>query len=230
MRKAADIMISQNVFPQHEKAVREFPQNLVIWSSDKLLLKPYSEYFLGLLMVFQRAAGGNTAYFWGEITKYGSHWYFPAVYALKEPLTLHILTLAALLFGVMRIRRPLRGREWLRAHITEIAFAICIAFYWWASMRSILNIGVRHVLPTFPFIYILVALGVTSLYRYLMDKKLLMWGFRLVLAALILWQASSVLRVHPHYLAYFNEAAGGPEGGHRYVVDSNLRSEERRVG
>ena len=29
-------------------------------------------------------------------------------------------------------------------------------------------------------------------------------------------------RVHPHYLAYFNELAGGPAGGYRYLVDSNL--------
>ena len=30
------------------------------------------------------------------------------------------------------------------------------------------------------------------------------------------------LRIHPHYLAYFNELAGGPDGGWRYLVDSNL--------
>jgi hypothetical protein len=29
-------------------------------------------------------------------------------------------------------------------------------------------------------------------------------------------------RVRPHYLTYFNEIAGGPSGGHRYLVDSSL--------
>jgi len=28
--------------------------------------------------------------------------------------------------------------------------------------------------------------------------------------------------VHPSYLAYFNEITGGPDGGYRYVLDSNL--------
>ena len=28
--------------------------------------------------------------------------------------------------------------------------------------------------------------------------------------------------VHPHYLAYFNELAGGPRNGYKYLVDSNL--------
>jgi len=30
------------------------------------------------------------------------------------------------------------------------------------------------------------------------------------------------LRVSPHYLAFFNELAGGPGSGHRVLVDSNL--------
>ena len=34
--------------------------------------------------------------------------------------------------------------------------------------------------------------------------------------------AASVLRVHPNYLAYFNEAAGGPAQGWRWLVDSNV--------
>jgi hypothetical protein len=36
------------------------------------------------------------------------------------------------------------------------------------------------------------------------------------------WYAVSVLRVHPHYLAYFNEPAGGPANGYRLLADSNL--------
>jgi hypothetical protein len=40
--------------------------------------------------------------------------------------------------------------------------------------------------------------------------------------ALGLAYAASVLRVHPHYLAYFNELAGGPSQGWRWLVDSNL--------
>jgi len=40
--------------------------------------------------------------------------------------------------------------------------------------------------------------------------------------ALALWYAVSVLRVHPHYLGYFNEVAGGPAQGWRYLVDSNV--------
>ncbi len=34
--------------------------------------------------------------------------------------------------------------------------------------------------------------------------------------------ATSSLRIHPHSLAYFNEAAGGPENGWRHMLGSNL--------
>jgi len=39
---------------------------------------------------------------------------------------------------------------------------------------------------------------------------------------LLSWLALGTLRVSPHYLAFFNELAGGPAGGYRYLVDSNL--------
>jgi hypothetical protein len=37
-----------------------------------------------------------------------------------------------------------------------------------------------------------------------------------------IWLMGSTLKTYPDYLAYFNEVAGGPENGHRFLVDSNL--------
>ena len=36
------------------------------------------------------------------------------------------------------------------------------------------------------------------------------------------WLLAETLMIFPYYLTYFNQLAGGPAGGHRYVVDSNL--------
>ena len=41
-------------------------------------------------------------------------------------------------------------------------------------------------------------------------------------AALGVWLVLGALRVSPHYLAYFNQIAGGPGNGYRCLVDSNL--------
>ena len=39
---------------------------------------------------------------------------------------------------------------------------------------------------------------------------------------LAIWYIGTSLYIHPHYLAYFNELAGGPDNGYKYLVDSNL--------
>ena len=151
----------------------------------------------------------------------GVPFYFPYVYLVKEPLALHILTAIVLLFALGRIRLLRFRRDWLKAHMTEVAFLLIIGVYWWAAIRSNLNIGVRHILPSFPFIYVLVAIGVASIYKCLARRTAAVRAFFVILGALLVWQAASVLRVHPSYIAYFNELAGGPDNGWQVVTDSN---------
>ncbi|MBI4479434.1 MAG: glycosyltransferase family 39 protein [Acidobacteria bacterium] len=214
----------------------------VLWASDKPLLRPWSEYGLGMLLTFKRSKVGNQPFFLGEIFSAGQRFYFPFVYFVKEPLALHLLTLLALAFGISRCLQPSYRREWLAAHFTEIAFLLVIAVYWLAAINSHLNIGVRHLLPAFPFVYMLVANELATRDRHLAGqaesfptdvpgtashaaparRAAALRGFRLMLGALLAWQAVSVLRAHPAYLAYFNELAGGPDGGWQYVVDSNI--------
>ena len=43
-----------------------------------------------------------------------------------------------------------------------------------------------------------------------------------VLGLLCLWYVAASMAIYPHYLSYFNEIAGGPEHGYRYLVDSNI--------
>ncbi len=197
--------------------------NAVVWMADKPILKGLGQYILGIFMVLQRASGGNTGYFLGEVSFVGWKTYFPAVYFLKETLVFHLLTVISLFYAVCRIKRPwqnnipARVSEWIKYHLPEFAMLGFIAIYWASSLSSNLNIGVRHLLPTLPFVMVLVG-GVTSMWLKEPRKKLktafIIW--------LVLWQAYSVVSVYPHFLAYFNETIGGPSEGHKYVVDSNL--------
>ncbi len=45
---------------------------------------------------------------------------------------------------------------------------------------------------------------------------------RITFLVLLAWYLFGTLRIAPHYLAFFNELAGGPAGGYCYLVDSNL--------
>lgn len=202
--------------------------NLVVWMADKPILRAYSQYLLGLLMVFQRASGGNTTFFMGEISAAGWTQYFPVVYAVKEPLALHVLTIIALLFfawqinlKVIRLSLGNRLAQKLKQYFPEIAMLLFVAMYWTLSIKSNLNIGVRHVLPTLPFVYVLISGQIKRIFDYLKAKPS-RFAAGLALTILLLWYAFSSLSIFPNYLTYFNELVGGAKNGYIYVTDSNL--------
>jgi len=200
---------------------------LVIWMSQQPILRPYAQYLFGLCMVFQRATGGNTTYFLGEVNNRGWYNYFPTVYAIKEPLTLHILTIISLLLlaageTVLVWKKIFNSlSHFLKNNFTEIAMLIFLAIYWGASITSNLNIGVRHILPTFPFIYILISGQMKRLFEKIHNKKIRVTCY-LLLAACLVWYAVSSLSIFPYYLSYFNELVGKAKNGYIYVTDSNL--------
>jgi 4-amino-4-deoxy-L-arabinose transferase-like glycosyltransferase len=217
--------------------------NLLYWMAGMPILRGLAEYGLGLAMVLQRAAGGNTTYFLGEVSAAGSRLYFPFVYAVKETLAFHIFTLTAILLALTgffkkQLYRLLKLGAFIREHIAGFLMLCFIALYWFTSVRSPLNIGVRHILPTFPFIFALVAgqlLGwlknphpsspmpaADGQTKKSSDKKIAVGILVALSGALILWQIFSVVSVYPSFLAYFNELAGGPANGYKYVADSNL--------
>lgn len=102
-------------------------------------------------------------------------------------------------------------------------------------MKGILNIGVRHVLPTFPFIYLLVARELAAwIYRPASDSPngLMDWinliyekifeplPKILFLALMFLWIFGSAILTYPYYLSYYNEFVG-IDNGYKYIGDSN---------
>ncbi|MBI2097269.1 MAG: hypothetical protein HYT40_03970 [Candidatus Sungbacteria bacterium] len=109
-------------------------------------------------------------------------------------------------------------------------------FYWGYSLRSPLNIGIRHVLPTFPFIYLLISREVVLWVRGKFNPSPANWRewlvslYRmylapiprfLVLAALFIWLILETLLSYPHFISYYNELADGSAYGYRIAVDSN---------
>ena len=130
----------------------------VIWSSDKPYIRSLAHYGLGVLMVTQRSIGGNTTYFLGEIKMDAWKKYFPVVYFIKEPLAFWGLFMIVLL-NLAVIFRPNRYNltHWVKNYFTEFAMLIWLAIYWYASITANLNIGVRHLMPTYGFVFIIIA-------------------------------------------------------------------------
>ena len=201
-------------------------KNLCIWMASEPGLRGIGHYLLGLLMATQRTASGNTVYFMEMISAGGWWFYFPVIYVLKIPLVFHILTLIALIFAALGIQKPFwvepwkRTKNWIKNHFPEFSMVIFLAIYWITSMSGNLNIGVRHILPAFPFIYILVSLGIVKWIegiKKLPFKKMAISFISVLLGFYII----SSLNCFPHYLSYFNTIGGGYKEGYRYAVDSN---------
>jgi hypothetical protein len=112
--------------------------------------------------------------------------------------------------------------HFVKNNFTEIAMLIFLAIYWGASITSNLNIGVRHILPTFPFVYVLISGQVKRLFEKIKHKKKLVIVSWCIVVGLMIWYAFASLSSFPYYLTYFNELVGGAKNGYIYVTDSNL--------
>ncbi len=213
---------------------------LDFWLMEHSITRPLGQYFLGLLMDLQRAGGGNTSYYLGEVSASGWKSYFPVAFLLKETLAFIILSVLALIIAV---KNAFKAKEksvraianWLQNNFVLTSSLVFVIFYWTYSINSALNIGIRHVLPTFPFIYLLVAYELRNWIYGPSDKKpdsvggWLSWIYQsfikpipkiAVITLLMVWMIASVLSAYPYYLSYYNEVVG-IQNGYKFIDDSN---------
>jgi len=220
--------------------------DLTIWMAGNKILRPFGEYLLGVLMVLQRSAGGNNAYFLGQLSSHGWWYYFPLVYFMKESLPALFIILLAGILGLFRLLAAFghgprkiweKFKEYLSVQLAEFSMIIFIIFYWFSSITSPLNIGVRHILPTIPFIYILsagalrkwfafqptlISVTLSERFKNLFHLIFNFWIKAVILSALVIWLAAETTLAAPYFLSYFNNLFGWRENGFYYVTDSNF--------
>ncbi len=165
-------------------------------------------YLYGLADVLIVSAGPRSAFLFGKLHPRGFWYYFPAVFLIKSTLGFLLLllcTLAAMLVRVGGSRR-------------EILFLTLPAVVYFAvSLTSGLNVGVRHILPVYPFLIALAAAGAWELGR---GHR----AWRYAVGALLAVHVISSVRTYPNYFAYSNEIWGGPSKTYRVLTDSNVDS------
>jgi hypothetical protein len=148
---------------------------------------------------------GRTAYLLGEMGT-GFWSYFPVAFAVKTPLPMQMLVAAGL--WLLAARRLDRLTGWFLL----VPVAVCFL----AAVSSRMNIGLRHILVIYPFLFVLAGGAAGVLWRR--GARTTRWA----VAILALWSVTACAWTYPHYLAYFNKLAGGPENGHKVLLDSNL--------
>lgn len=161
----------------------------------------------GLIDVVRHNRQGHRAYLLGEISPDGWWYYFPIVLMVKTSLPLLILAV----IGAVQIRRG-----GLAADSRLFVLLLPVAVVLGTSMAASINIGVRHILPLYPFLAMLAAYpfrGSEPLFR---PFRRVMTVFSL----LLVWHVAESVAAHPDYLAYFNQIARGRET--QVLADSNI--------
>ena len=177
----------------------------VIPAIERFRLLPQA-YLYGFVDVLNVSNPGFPPYILGKLYPHGKWFFFPVNFVIKSTLGF----LALLLIAIIAV--PWRRLNWAR----QLFYLVAPVVVWTAiAMTSGLNIGYRHMLPTIPFLCIL--LGAATSYLCMRSRT-----WRIVIVTLFVLHIASSLRAFPDYIPYSNEAWGGKSKTYRVLTDSSV--------
>ena len=176
----------------------------VVNAIGRMHLLPES-YLIGMVDV-RRMADHYPTFIFGRNWPHGVWWYFPSVFAIKTTLGLLALTLVAVLAIAMRKLKLSR----------EVVFVLVPALvYFITAIVFGMNIGSRHLLPFYAYLFILAGAGAAAVARS--SRR---WF--IACAVLVAAHVVSSMTVYPNFMAYANEAFGGPAKLPMLLSDANI--------
>ncbi len=189
---------------------------IIIWATYGFSAHFPAEFIKGITFISHHALGGHGSYLLGQTSNTGWWYYFPIAIFYKTPIPFFVFLILAA-FSSKKIKAI--------ESFDEIALIVAPLIFLAISMTSKADLGVRHVLPIFPFLAVYASKSINlidfrALRLFKADTKKLIPVLLFLL--LILWYLLSSLSSYPNYLAYFNELSGGPKGGYKILSDSNL--------
>jgi hypothetical protein len=134
--------------------------------------------------------GGHRCFLLGHYSPTGFNLYFPVAMLLKWPLLI-LLSGAAGAYVVLR-RKVAGSRDLLLISLVPAVYFLC-------AVKAPVNIGIRHVMPLYPF--------------------LLLYA-KLFFGVLLIAQAADIARYAPDYLSYFTVLVK-PANTWQLLSDSN---------
>lgn len=176
-------------------------------------------YWRGLASASSHNYFGHAAYLLGQTSERGWWYYFPVALWVKIPLPLLAAVLIWIAWQASTVVRRWRKRQlhwaglWSAAGWTMFFPPLLFLV---SSMTSHINIGLRHIFPTYVFLPLAVGSLLTAAKRW--RPRLAVWttAGAIILPITVGWAA------WPNTIGYFNGFGGGTTGGYRFVLDSNL--------
>lgn len=179
---------------------------------------PAASHWKGLPYINDYMQSGQTTYFLGKLYDQNHPWaYFFVGFLVKTPVP-------SLIFFMMAIF--VIGRQVMLKNATQLMPDLMVILavpvgYFAVAVLSALQIGQRHLLPVYPFLFVLCGgLVERRMWAHLSRRaRTLRIGMASVL---LLWLAVGTLRIHPYELSYFNELVGGADQGPHILSDSSV--------
>jgi hypothetical protein len=177
-------------------------------------------YLEGLSYILQ-ISEFRSAFLCGRYSVEGWWWFYPFAFLVKTPiasLLLFLLSLVAL--ALWRLLAcgwmpPKSGAPRFPTFYDLSPLLILGSVYGLACLTSHYDLGLRHVMPIYPVLFVLAGANVFWLR---LEKPIL----KIVLVGLLAVTMAESLSVRPNYLAYFNQFVGKSRGAYQYLVDSSL--------
>lgn len=185
-------------------------RNLLHGMEGNPVTRAIGHYLLGVALVFARVAGGNATFALGHLSDKSISWFFPFAWLVKTPITIIILSVWSVIGIIWSKFWKSKEKFWILS-----VFLMPWLVYWAITMKGSLNIGIRHLMPTVPFVLLIIGYFLHLLFS---SKNKIP---KYVVAILVLFMAYSTLSYFPNYIGYFNEAVPRDQR-YNYLVDSSL--------
>jgi len=166
-----------------------------------------STYLFGVFVIKIHNEWGHYASILGNYSRTGWWYYFPVAFAFKTSLPFLLISLISIFWALLTVIK----RKEKRVLLLLLAIAIYTVF----SMTGRINIGVRHFLPVYPFLFMLTGMFFDEL--LLRRRKVAIVGALIV----VTWMAVEVARTFPNYVPYMNQLASAHPHWY-YLSDSNI--------
>ncbi|MFH2203974.1 MAG: glycosyltransferase family 39 protein [Elusimicrobiota bacterium] len=149
--------------------------------------------------------GEHPTFLLGRTSRTGWLAYYPVALLAKSTL----VELAVLGAALWTLRRRAEAPPSVRVALLAAGLLLAVV------AKSHIQVGARYILLIYP----LLALAAAPLAARLIART--PRAMTILLAGGLL-QAAAAFIAMPHFIAFFNQAAGGPANGYRILVDSNL--------
>lgn len=181
---------------------------------------PGYAFFRGFFTVIGHSIGGQGSYILGEFGDKGWWYYFPIAFLTKTSTPTLLAFFAVVTFSIITIINKRKNKKSWRQLLIEadrrwLIFIIVPSIFFLTSMTSHLNLGWRHIMPIYPYIFVLAG--------SLTTRRIFPYYNRIIIALTVVISMIIVqIKTFPNEIGYFTSFAGGSKNGPNILLDSNL--------